>query len=95
MEHLTEAQIKLIFNTLNTIGLNVRINGNIYVRGKNNEAIYHGMQIMYEDGIYEVSEYMAGKQENELHIFTKTKSLILALKSLMKGNRKRKIIEKW
>lgn len=58
---------------------------------------YEGMQMNYyaDSKLYEVSEYMAGKNEDELHIFTKTTSLKIALKSLYKGNKKRKIIERW
>lgn len=50
-----------------------------------------GMQIIYfkEDNIFEVSEYMAGKNENELHIYETTKSLKIALKGLLKGNKRK------
>lgn len=48
----------------------------------------YGMQIIYDikSNVYEVSEYMAGPNENELFIFGEYKSLIPALKSLIKGN---------
>jgi len=59
------------------------------------DSIYDGMQILYEGGVYEVSQYMAGKKENELHIYTNTTSLAIALKSLLKGNKGRKIIGRW
>jgi translation initiation factor 1 (eIF-1/SUI1) len=47
-----------------------------------------GMQIIYDikSKVYEVSEYMAGPNEDELYIFGQYKSLIPALKSLYKGN---------
>jgi hypothetical protein len=47
-----------------------------------------GMQIIYDvkSKVYEVSEYMAGPNEDELYIFGEYKSLIPALKSLIKGN---------
>jgi hypothetical protein len=53
------------------------------------------MQILYEGGCYEVSQYMAGKKENELHIYTNTTSLAKALNSLLKGNKGRRIIGRW
>jgi len=54
-----------------------------------------GMQIIFENGTYEVSQFMAGKKQNELHVYLKTKSLKLAINSVLKGNKKRTIIEKW
>jgi len=47
-----------------------------------------GMQIVYEEKtkVYEVSEYMAGPNEDELYIYGEYYSLIPALKSLIKGN---------
>ena len=57
--------------------------------------ILHGMHINYEDGIFEVIEYQAGKNTDELHIFTETKSFKVALKSLLKGNKKRKPLKIW
>jgi hypothetical protein len=47
-----------------------------------------GMQIIYDvkSKVYEVSEYMAGPNEDELFIYGEYKSLIPALKSLIKGN---------
>ena len=63
--------------------------------GNNRSDFFDGMQIIAEnDGTFEVSEYMAGKNENELHIYLVTKSLTLALKDLIKGN-KRKPIKKY
>ena len=57
-----------------------------------------GMQIIYfaNDNIFEVSEYMAGKQQNELWIYKETPSLKIAIKELLKGNnRKSKIIKSY
>ena len=50
-----------------------------------------GMQIIYfkDQNIFEVSEYMAGEKENELHIYETTKSLKIALKGLLKGNKRK------
>jgi hypothetical protein len=44
--------------------------------------------------MYEVSEYQAGPNQDELYIYKETKSLPLALKDLIKGNN-RKPIKKW
>ena len=60
---------------------------------RKNEKL-EGMQIIYEDGTFEVSEYQAGEKENELHIYKETPFLITALKDLLKGN-KRKPIKVW
>lgn len=59
--------------------------------------IYDGLILTYYkyDNTFEVAEYQAGKNNNELRIYTKTKSLIVALKSLLRGNKKRITIEKW
>jgi hypothetical protein len=54
-----------------------------------------GMQVVFAEGIFEVSQYMAGKNENELHIYLETKSLKAALKNMLKGNKYRKILKKW
>lgn len=51
-----------------------------------NERKFAGMQILYEDGIYEVSEHNAGENKDELYIFKETKSPKVAIKSLLKGN---------
>ena len=53
-----------------------------------------GMQILYENGIYEVSEFQAGTNNNELHIYLETKSFKVALKNMLKGNN-RKPIKIW
>ena len=52
---------------------------------------YDGMQIIFDFKTeqYEVSEYQAGPDENELHIFTDTKNYKEAIKSLLLGNKNR------
>jgi hypothetical protein len=63
--------------------------------GKNRTDFFDGMQInRFKDGTYEVSEYQAGKDNNELYIYKETNSLTDALKDLIKGN-KRKPIKKY
>jgi len=63
--------------------------------GNNRSDFFDGMQILaLEDGTFEVSEYQAGKNENELYIYKITNSLITALKDLIKGN-KREPIKKY
>ena len=56
-----------------------------------------GMQIIFEDGIYEVSEFQAGKNQNELHIFLETKSFKVALNNMLKVNNRPKsqILKIW
>ncbi len=57
---------------------------------------FEGMQINYFKspdqilGVFEVSEYQAGKKQNELHIFSNNESLQEALKCLKKGNNRSK-----
>lgn len=57
---------------------------------------FDGMQIIFEvkTGIYEVSEFMAGKNESEIWIYRETKNLFTALNVMLKGN-KRKPIKVW
>ena len=50
--------------------------------------------MIWNDGSIEVAEYSAGKSGKELHIFKETRSLKIALKELIKGN-KRKPIKIW
>lgn len=60
--------------------------------GDKRKDYFDGMQIIRDsDGTYEVSEYQAGENQNELHIYKKTKSLLLALKDLIKGNKRKPI----
>ena len=70
---------------------------NVSVRVKYGNKL-DGMQIIYfkKEQIFEVSEFQAGKNENELHIFTETRNLNRAIKSLLKGNKRAaKIIWDW
>ena len=63
--------------------------------GKNRKDFFDGMRIMcWSDGSFEVAEYAAGKEENELWIYKNTKTLKSALMELLKGN-KRKPIKVW
>ena len=52
---------------------------------------FDGMQIIFENGVFEVSEYMAGKNQHELHIYKETKSFLIALKDALKGNGRKPI----
>ena len=64
-------------------------NHDIYIEpSTKNRPKMAGMQILFDRSTktFEVSEYQAGKNQNELHIFTETKSLKKAIKSLLKGN---------
>lgn len=52
---------------------------------------FDGMQIILYKGIFEISEYQAGTNANELHIYKNTTSLKKALKELLKGNKRQPI----
>lgn len=71
-----------------------KINIDLYNYSKKHGSKFDGMQIIFEDGIYEVSEYQAGKNANELHVYLETKSFKTALNNLLKGNN-RKPIKIW
>jgi hypothetical protein len=75
--------------------LSNQYNQTIYIDLYNYSKVYgskfDGMQIIYENGIFEVSEYQAGKNQNELHIYKETRSFIIALKTLLKGNKQNPI----
>lgn len=66
----------------------------VYNYTKVHGSKFDGMQIIFEAGIYEVSEFMAGKAKNELHIYLETKSFKAALNNLLKGNG-RKPLKVW
>jgi hypothetical protein len=94
-----------VYSFLNPMGYSARVedwgNGVIHIEpsttkvGNNRKDFFDGMQITrFDNGIYEVSEYQAGPGENEMYIYKETKSLITALKDLIKGN-KRKPIKKY
>jgi len=94
MLHLTESQILFIhqFADENKERAKIDFNQSGALHFSTHSVICKndGMQMLYIDGKYEVSQYMAGKNQNELRIYTNTKSLSIALKSLLKGNKKRK-----
>lgn len=93
-------------NFLNPLGYSARVEKSIgdvlYIIdpstqkvGNKRKDFFDGMQILaFQDGSFEVSEYMAGANEDELHIYKETNSLNTALKELIKGN-KRKPIKKY
>jgi len=91
-----------VYDFLTPLGISARVEnhggGVIHIEpstktvGNNRSDFFDGMQInRFADGTYEVSEYQAGKKENELHIYKKTNSLIVALKDLIKGNKRKPI----
>jgi hypothetical protein len=93
---------ELVYDYLNNFGMYARVSDNgdvIYIEpdtkktGRLIKGSLDGMQIIYDKKtkIYEVSEYMAGKNENELWIYKNTKYLKTALDELMKGNNRRPI----
>jgi hypothetical protein len=63
--------------------------------GTHRKDFFDGMQIIkWPDGQYEVSEYMAGPNNDQTFIYKQTKSLNVALKDLIRGNN-RKPVEKY
>ena len=60
-------------------------------------GIYDGMSCIFHLDLneFEVVESQAGEKEDEMHIFTVTKSPKVALKSLLLGNKNRKPIKVW
>lgn len=73
----------------------ISIEPNTKMVGKNRKDFFDGLRIMiWKNGDIEVAEYQAGKNKNELHIYKETKSLTIALKQLIKGN-KQKAIKIW
>lgn len=54
------------------------------------EDFFDGMMILCDGETFEVAEYQAGDNENELHIFKDTPYLKAALKEFMKGNKRPK-----
>lgn len=96
----TEAQILQIWQFAHDNGTSPDIYdgetwGQIQVstRGAAGEK-FAGMQIIFEAGIYEVSQYMAGPKEDQMWIYGNYPTLKGALTSLIKGNgSRRKVIE--
>lgn len=58
-----------------------------------NNGEFDGMQIIFEDGTYELSEYQAGPNQNELHVFGEYKTINAAYRRLLKG--KKQPIQIW
>ena len=95
---------KEVDSFLNPLGYKARVEKEIEgisiepdtrVTGTKRKDYFDGMRIMiWNDGGIEVAEYQAGKKEDELWIYKETKSLKVALKDLIKGN-KRKPIKVW
>lgn len=84
---------------LNNYARVFNVGDDIYIEPctRNNRKL-EGMQIIYfaKDNIFEISEYMAGSQQNELWIYKETPSLKIAIKEMLKGNnRKSKIIKSY
>jgi len=90
-------------NFLNPLGYSARVEKStgdiLYIiepstrkTGNKRTDFFDGMQIIaLDNGTFEVSEYQAGINENELHIYKITKSLTTALKELIKGNKRKPI----
>ena len=95
----------ILFNTMQNKNISFKVLdysdeyfSKIYIDVYDYSSVYgskfDGMQIIFEAGIYEVSEFQAGANQNELHIYKETSSFKIALKELLKGN-KRKPIKVW
>jgi hypothetical protein len=57
-----------------------------------------GIQVIYENGVYEVSEYQAGENKQELHVFKEYKSpahVFNFITKLNNGQAKPKPIKVW
>lgn len=101
MKNINPEVEKIVIFCIKETGFNFRYDdwNNEYHKSHQLEIVsnlpkFQGMQIIFEDGIYEVSEYQAGIKGNELHVYKETKSLKIALKWFMKGN-KQKPIKIW
>jgi len=89
--------------SFNIDNLTFKNNQTILIEPSTENEKFAGMQINYFKnendlfGVYEVSEYQAGKKENELHIFSINDNLKDALKCLTKGNKRNKkdILKIW
>jgi hypothetical protein len=78
-----------ISNELN----NVQIEPDTRKTGANRSDYFDGLQIWYFENakMWEVSEYMAGKKEDQLWIYKNCKTLHEALNELIKGNKRKPI----
>jgi hypothetical protein len=82
-----------MYPNVSDIGNEIIIEPDTRKTGRLKSGSLDGMQIIYDKRTknYEVSEYQAGKNQNELHVFKNTKYLKTALDELMKGNNRRPI----
>jgi hypothetical protein len=71
-----------------------RIEIHIEPAGYKNKPEFDGLQIIYSEQSYEVSEYQAGPNNDNLYIYKDTPYLKTALKDFLKGNN-RKPIKVW
>ncbi len=95
---------KEVFEFLNPLGFDakvtkdsdgIRIEPNTQKVGKRRKDFFDGLVIMkWDNGVYEVAEHNAGKNNDELWVYKETKSLNIALKCLLQGN-KQKPIKRW
>jgi hypothetical protein len=87
--------IQGIYMVSDDLGQTILIEPRGNLKGKRKDLL-NGMQIIYDksNGVFEVSEYMAGPKQDKLYIYKETKSLIIALKDMLKGNH-RKPIKVW
>ena len=75
------------------LGTEIIIEPSTQKHGQNRPDYFFGMQIIYDkqSKTFEISEYQAGKNENELHIYAIEKSILKALQQLVKGNKRKPI----
>jgi hypothetical protein len=73
------------FKVINLNGLRVSNEFSIEPLGYKGKK-YDGLQILFYEGIYEVSEYQAGANQDQLWIYGEYKNLGNAIKSIGKGN---------
>lgn len=90
---LSQKIVKCNFNIDN---LTFENNQTILIEPETKNKKFNGMMINYFKhtseifGVYEVAEYQAGKNKNELHIFSNHDNLKDAIKCLSKGNKRDK-----
>ncbi len=79
--------------TCNDLGSSFHADFHNYKNGR-----LDGIQIIFENGVFEVSEGQAGKNQNELHVFRNYKSIGNAINFVVKlneGKQKPKPIKIW
>lgn len=80
---------KVLFDTMKCKNISFKVSdysdkyfSKIYIDVYNYTKVYgskfDGMQIIFEAGVYEVSEFQAGVNKNELHIYKETTSFKIA-----------------